>query len=170
VPAARRAGRSPITDACRRRARLARTLAFWATAAACSATRAALAQTTITVSAVTPAGGAITAPTEAQYDANAMAAVQFNWSVAQCKSATGTSCEVQIRGTAATFNGRPVGDMEWSTNNTTWTVMTTTYAAVQTIVRNAAVSGTVYVRLRVRWDAYTSGTTFTPAIDFQVRQ
>jgi len=171
VPNAHGAGPATTGPArrARRGARLALALAT-TLVVACTATRAASAQTTITVSAVTPAGGALTVPTEAQYDANVKAAIQFNWSVTSCKAATGTTCQFQIRGSAATFNGRPVSDMEWSTNNSTWTVMTTTYADGPTIARNAAGSGTVYLRLRVRWDAYTSGTTFTPAIDFRVRQ
>jgi uncharacterized protein YgiB involved in biofilm formation len=130
--------------------------------------RVAGAQTTITVSAVSPAAGTLTAPTEAQYDANAKAAIQFSWTMSTCRSASGTNCTAQIRGAA--FGSRPVSDLEWSANNSTWTPMTAGFVNIATVLRNQTGTGTVWLRLRVRWDAYLSGVTYTPSISFQVKQ
>jgi hypothetical protein len=173
VPSARRTGRKTTVRARggRGRRRLAQTLAVAVLAAPCIVARPASAQTTLSVTGVLPAGGALTAPTEAEYDANAKGAIQVSWSSTSCKSASGQACQVQIAGSAPTFNTtRPVADMEWSVNSTTWTAMTTGYVTIATVARNAVGSGTVFVRLRVRWDAYLSGTTYTPAINLRVRQ
>ncbi len=121
------------------------------------------AQSTITV---TPTSLNFGTATETQYNAGASASMTLSWTVSTCNGTP--KCMVKIRGTA--FNGRPVSDVQWSTDGTTWTDMSTSDAIVDNNVQKGKTkTGTIFLRFKLSYATDPAGT-YTPAVTVSVTQ